>query len=60
MNEYWTAMTGVASRFIACRRGAVTMEFALIAIAMLIGIAVALDDIGTTLMASRDVASGIL
>ncbi len=60
MNELWKAMTGVVRLFAACRRGAATMEFSLIAIAMLIGIAVALDDIGNTLMASRDVASGIL
>ena len=60
MSQQWTVMTDVVRRFAACRHGAVTMDFALIAIAMLIGIAVALDDIGTTLMASRDVASGIL
>jgi len=60
MSEHWTELASAAGRFAACRRGAVTMEFTLIAIAMLIGIAVALDDIGTTLMASRDVASGIL
>jgi len=60
MNSYWIVMADFVRRLAACRGGAVTMDFALIAIAMLIGIAVALDDIGTTLMASRDVASGIL
>jgi Flp pilus assembly protein TadG len=60
MNGYWTVLADFVYRLAACRRGAVTMDFALIAIAMLIGIAVALDDIGTTLMASRAVASGIL
>lgn len=60
MNRYWAVLASAVRRFAASRRGAVTMDFALIAIAMLIGIVVALDDIGATLMASRDVASGIL
>ncbi len=56
MSYQWTVLAAVASRYAACRRGAVTMEFTLIAAAMLIGIAVALGDIGTTLTASRDAA----
>jgi Flp pilus assembly protein TadG len=60
MNRFFSRMESIRCRFAACVRGAVTMDFALIAVAMLIGIAVALDDIGTTLMAGRDAAAGIL
>ena len=56
MSYQWKLLAVIASRYGACRRGAVTVEFTLIAAAMLIGIAVALGDIGTSLTASRDVA----
>ncbi len=60
MSYQRTVATSLMRRFAACQRGAATTEFTLIAIAMLIGIAVALDDIGNTLMASRDVAASSL
>jgi Flp pilus assembly protein TadG len=60
MDYQWTVLAAIAGRFAGCRRGAVTVEFTLIAAAMLIGIAVAVGDIGTSLMASRDAAAGSL
>jgi hypothetical protein len=56
MSYQWTLLAVIASRYGACRRGAVTVEFTLIAAAMLIGIAVALGDIESSLTASRHVA----
>jgi len=60
MSELWIVTKLMLRRFAACQRGTASIDFILIAAAMLIAIAVTLDDIGTTLMASRDVASSVL
>ena len=60
MVKPWTALAAAAWHFARCRKGAVTVEFTLIATAMLIGIAVAVGDISTSLTASREAATSSL
>jgi Flp pilus assembly protein TadG len=53
-------LAGMAKRLAGCTRGAATIEFTLIAVAMLIGIAVAVGDIGTSLMAGGELTASKL
>ena len=60
MRLSWTLPAVTGRCFLASAGGAATVEFAMIAAAVLIAIAVAVGDIGTSLTAGTDTAAGTL